>query len=60
MFHPTFVSVELAANEVLRASTGRIPAMTPFADWVHDYDQIIDRSIRRAREFFKNGLLAIH
>ncbi len=27
---PTFVSVELAANEVLPASTGRIAAMTPF------------------------------
>lgn len=38
---PTFVSVELAANEVLPASTGRISAMTPFADWVRDYDQII-------------------
>ena len=39
--NPTFVSVELAANEVLPASTGRISAMTPFADWVRDYDQII-------------------
>ena len=39
---PTFVSVELAANEVLPASTGRISAMTPFADWVRDYDQIIE------------------
>jgi hypothetical protein len=39
--HPTFVSVELAANEVLPASTGRVAAMTPFADWVRDYDQII-------------------
>ena len=38
---PTFVSVELAANEVLPASTGRIAAMTPFADWVRDYDQIL-------------------
>jgi hypothetical protein len=38
---PTFVSVELAANEVLPASTGRISAMTPYADWVRDYDQII-------------------
>src|SRR5688572_4024530 len=38
---PTFVSVELAANEVLPASTGRVSAMTPFADWVRDYDQII-------------------
>jgi hypothetical protein len=40
--HPTFVSVELAANEVLPASTGRIAAMTPYADWVRDYDQIIE------------------
>ena len=39
---PTFVSVELAANEVLPASTGRISAMTPFADWVRDYDQILE------------------
>jgi hypothetical protein len=39
--NPTFVSVELAANEVLPASTGRIAAMTPFAEWVSDYDQII-------------------
>lgn len=39
--HPTFVSVELAANEVLPASTGRIAAMTPFADWARDYDAII-------------------
>lgn len=39
--NPTFVSVELAANEVLPASTGRISAMTPYADWVRDYDQII-------------------
>jgi hypothetical protein len=38
---PTFVSVELAANEVLPASTGRISAMTPYADWVRDYDQIL-------------------
>src|SRR5687768_3074546 len=40
--HPTCVSVELAANEVLPASTGRISAMTPYADWVRDYDQIIE------------------
>jgi hypothetical protein len=38
---PTFVSVELAANDVLPASTGRIAAMTPFADWQRDYDQVI-------------------
>ena len=42
MQNPTFVSVELAANEVLPASTGRISAMTPYEDWVRDYDQIID------------------
>jgi hypothetical protein len=38
---PTFVSVELAANEVLPATTGRISAMTPYDNWVTDYDQII-------------------
>jgi hypothetical protein len=38
---PTFVSVELAANDVLPASTGRVAAMTPFADWQRDYDQVI-------------------
>lgn len=38
---PTFVSVELAANEVLPASTGRIEAMTPYAEWVRDYDQVL-------------------
>src|SRR5215218_1925071 len=38
---PTFVSVELAANDVLPASTGRISAMTPYADWAADYDQAI-------------------
>jgi len=39
--HPTFVSVELAANEVLPASTGRVSAMTPYADWERDFDQVI-------------------
>jgi hypothetical protein len=38
---PTFVSVELAANEVLPASTGRIEAMTPYADWQRDYDEVL-------------------
>src|SRR5207247_10923480 len=38
---PTFVSVELAANEVLPASTGRISAMTPYAEWERDYDQVL-------------------
>jgi hypothetical protein len=38
---PTFVSVELAANEVLPASTGRISAMTPYADWQRDYDGVL-------------------
>jgi lysophospholipase L1-like esterase len=38
---PTFVSVELAANEVLPASTGRISAMTPYANWEADYDQVL-------------------
>jgi hypothetical protein len=40
--NPTFVSVELAANEVLPASTGRVSAMTPLANWVLVYDQIIE------------------
>ena len=39
--NPTFVSVELAANEVLPATTGRISAMTPYDNWVADYNQII-------------------
>jgi hypothetical protein len=38
---PTFVSVELAANDILPASTGRISAMTPYADWERDYDQVL-------------------
>ena len=38
---PTFVSVELAANEVLPASTGRIDAMTPFNQWQPVYDTIL-------------------
>ena len=38
---PTFVSVELAANEVLPASTGRTAAMTPFAEWQPVYDSIL-------------------
>jgi hypothetical protein len=38
---PTFVSVELAANDVLPASTGRVAAMTPYASWAADYDQVI-------------------
>ena len=38
---PTFVSVELAANDVLPASTGRVSAMTPYADWERDYDQVL-------------------
>jgi hypothetical protein len=39
--HPTFVSVELVANEVLPASTGRVEAMTPYADWERDYDEVL-------------------
>src|SRR5215211_8825398 len=38
---PTFVSVELAANDVLPASTGRIAAMTPYASWQADFDQVV-------------------
>ena len=39
---PTFVSVELAANDVLPASTGKISAMTPYANWEADFDQVIE------------------
>jgi hypothetical protein len=39
--NPTFVSVELAANEVLPATTGQLSSMTPLADWIGVYDQII-------------------
>ncbi|HEX6048870.1 MAG TPA: SGNH/GDSL hydrolase family protein [Gemmatimonadaceae bacterium] len=39
--NPTFVSMELAANEVLPASTGRIEAMTPYAEWERDYDAVL-------------------
>ena len=39
---PTFVSVELAANDVLPASTGQISAMTPYANWQSDYDHVVD------------------
>ena len=38
---PTFVSVELTANEVLPASAGRVEAMTPYASWLSDYDQVL-------------------
>jgi lysophospholipase L1-like esterase len=38
---PTFVSVELAANDVLPASTGRIAAMTPYESWRADYDAVL-------------------
>jgi hypothetical protein len=39
--HPTFVSVELAANEILPASTGRVAALTSYTSWESDYDQVI-------------------
>ena len=39
---PTFVSVELTANEVLPASTGRFSAATPYAQWQPIYDSILD------------------
>jgi hypothetical protein len=39
--HPTFVSVELAANEILPASTGRLTTMTPYDDWARDFDQVM-------------------
>lgn len=44
--NPTFVSVELAANEVLPASTGRLSSMTPYASWQQDFDMIVD-SVQR-------------
>jgi hypothetical protein len=44
--NPTFVSVELAANEVLPASTGRLAAMTPYESWQRDFDMIVD-SVKR-------------
>ena len=49
---PTFVSVELAANDVLPASTGQISAMTPYANWQSDYDQVVD-------SVFKTGARAV-
>jgi hypothetical protein len=39
--HPTFVSAEVAANDVLPASTGRIAAMTPYASWETDFDAVV-------------------
>jgi hypothetical protein len=39
---PTFVSLELTANEVLPASTGRFSAATPYAKWQPVYDSILD------------------
>jgi hypothetical protein len=39
--NPSFVAVELAANEVLPASTGRIEAMTVYEEWVAVYNQIL-------------------
>ncbi len=38
---PTFVSVELATNEVLPASAGLISAMTPYANWQSAYDSVL-------------------
>lgn len=39
--NPTFVSVELAANDVLGASTGQLTAMTPYDNWQTDFDNVI-------------------
>ena len=39
---PSFVSVELAANDVLGASTGQISAMTPYDNWQTDFDKVVD------------------
>jgi hypothetical protein len=38
---PTFVSVELAANEVLPASRGRFAATTPYEEWQPVFDEIL-------------------
>jgi hypothetical protein len=39
--NPTFVSVELGANEVLPAATGLVTSMTPYEEWTRDYDEVI-------------------
>lgn len=39
--NPTFVSVELATNEVLPASAGLVSAMTPYDSWQTDYDAVL-------------------
>jgi hypothetical protein len=39
---PTFVSVELAANEVLPATTGQVSVITPYENWRTDFDAVID------------------
>jgi lysophospholipase L1-like esterase len=39
--NPTFVSIELTANDVLGASTGQISAMTPYDNWQTDFDKVI-------------------
>lgn len=54
--NPTFVSVELAANEVLPASTGRLSAMTSYPDWERDYDQILDSVARTGARAVLVGL----
>ena len=53
-----FVSVELTANEVLPASTGRISAMTPYAEWERDYDEIL-RQLRAAAPGAKGVLVGV-
>lgn len=40
--HPSFVSVETAANDVLPASVGLFSAATPYAQWQPTYDAILD------------------
>ncbi len=39
--HPTFVSVELATNEILPVRSGLLAAMTPYASWQTDYDAVL-------------------
>jgi lysophospholipase L1-like esterase len=38
---PTFVSVELASNDVLPASTGNVAVMTPYESWQTDFDAVV-------------------
>jgi hypothetical protein len=39
--NPTFVSIELATNEILPASAGLVSALTPYASWEADFDAVV-------------------